>query len=140
MTEKQPTHGSRDEVLSLFRDALKPRRVRWTDELSSLGDFEGRDLALEVFDIPLSEQRATFRKLRELRRRSEELLGAPVLVVFHTPDATGAHYAALVGTPSRVAHAVFTAPLSLRVVFGNLDDPFEARIEGEPRLAFEQAA
>ncbi len=140
MTDTRPIEEKRDEVLSLFRDALETKLVRWTDELTSAGDFEGRGLTLEIFDIPVDEQRETFRRLRELRHRSGEILGAAVLLVFHTPEATRAHYAELLETRARITKSVLTAPLSLRVVSGSLAGHFETRIEGRPRFAFLHAA
>lgn len=130
----------RSEVLSRFQEALRPRLVRWTDEMTSFGDFEGRDLTLELFDIPAGEQRDTLRRLRELRRRCEEILGATLLLVFHTPEATRAHYAWLLGRRARITGSVLTAPLTLRVASGSLSGDFETRIEGRPRFVFLHAA
>jgi hypothetical protein len=140
MVEIRSIEEKRDEVLSLFRDALETKLVRWTDELTSAGDFEGRDLTLEIFDIPVGEQRETHRRLRELRHRSEQILGSAILLVFHTPEATRSHYAGLVETRARIAKSVLMAPLSLRLVSGSLSGHFETRIEGRPRFAFPHAA
>jgi hypothetical protein len=130
----------RDEVLSLFRDALETKLVRWTDELTSTGDFEGRDFTLEIFDIPVGEQREMLRRLRELRHRSEKICGAAILLVFHTPEATRSHYAGLLEARARIDKSVLTAPLSLRLVSGSPAGPFVTRIEERPRLVLESAA
>ena len=66
--------------------------LRWADEQTTLGDYEGRDLTLEVFNIPSERQRAYYRKLRSIRHELREELGKRVTLVFHTPEATVRYY------------------------------------------------
>ncbi len=67
--------------------------VRWTDSRTSMGDFSGRDWAIEVFDIPAAEHHELRVRLRELRREVEERLGHSMTVILHTPENTQKYYA-----------------------------------------------
>lgn len=69
------------------------RPVRWADELTTLGDFDGRDCTLEVFDVPAEEEWELFRSLRTLRRRAAAELGRALTLIFHTPEETTRLYA-----------------------------------------------
>jgi hypothetical protein len=82
----------REKVKAMFAKATG-RPVFWADERTTLGDFEGRDATLEIFDVPSSEERALFRSLRLLRTWADAQLRVPVLLMFHTPAATRKHYA-----------------------------------------------
>ena len=72
---------------------LTGRAVRWCDARLSLGDFEGREHTLDVFDIPAAEQRDLNFDLRTVRRKASALFDAPVSFVFHTPEETSRLYA-----------------------------------------------
>lgn len=82
----------REAILELFREALPKHPVVWTSSRTSLGDFEGRDFTLEVFDVPWTEKRALLGDLLPQRTRAENVFGRPVQLLFHTPEATDAHY------------------------------------------------
>ena len=83
----------RDTVLKAFREALSGLPVHWASSGTTLGDFEGREVTLDVFDVPAWQQRALLRALRPQREEARRLLGARVGIVFHTPEATSRHHA-----------------------------------------------
>lgn len=77
----------RDQIRLLF--ALATRLpVFWTDPRTSLGDFEGRDTTLEVFDVAEEDQLLLLRRLRPHRKAAAEKLGTKVRLLFHTPIET----------------------------------------------------
>ncbi|OGA00978.1 MAG: hypothetical protein A3I00_08050 [Betaproteobacteria bacterium RIFCSPLOWO2_02_FULL_64_12] len=78
-------------VLALVRSAAG-YPGRWTDELTCHGDFEGRAQSIELFSVPVSEQRGLRCRLRDVRKLAEALLGGPLVLIFHTPEATAKHY------------------------------------------------
>ena len=61
-----------------------------------MGDFDGREHALEFFNVPAEEQSALRRRLRSVKARAEEIIGSPVVLIFHTPEATRKHHQAVV--------------------------------------------
>ncbi len=83
----------RTELLSRFSIMLDGIPVRWTDETITRGDFDGRDWTVDVFDVPASEQRAAVARLWPLRKSVRREHGVDLTFVFHTPEATTAHYA-----------------------------------------------
>jgi hypothetical protein len=73
---------------------LDGRPVRWGNEL--IGDYDGRERTLEVFNADASEQRALVSLLRPLRTELQAVLGGPVVVIFHTRSQSMLLYAAFV--------------------------------------------
>ncbi|HYO52502.1 hypothetical protein [Archangium sp.] len=69
------------------------RPVRWADGRTTLGDFDGREWTLELFDIPLNERRLLQDPLWALRKQVWEQMGRALVFIFHTPEATERHYA-----------------------------------------------
>jgi len=69
--------------------------LRWADERTTLGDFEGRELTVDVFNIPLNEQNDLYRKLRPLRNELRFELAQRIVFVFHSPEETTRHYSSL---------------------------------------------
>lgn len=64
------------------------RTVRWAPAERRIGDYDGNDRTLEVFDAPASEQRSLLRRLRPVRSDIEQAIGGPLIVIFHTPGET----------------------------------------------------
>lgn len=88
--------SKREEVLQRLAVATGFRYpLRWADDRTTLGDYDGRDLTIEVFNISSNRQRAFFGELRQLRRELEDEFGRPVTFIFHTPEVTARHYAHL---------------------------------------------
>lgn len=113
-------------ILALFR--AEGYLVRWTDEHTSRGDFDGRDCAIEIFNVPTAEQRDVRRRIRSMRSVAEQLSGGPVMLIFHTPEATVKHYRHIVEGLSKIENALLASPIFL-TVHGSLSELFLARIE-----------
>lgn len=60
------------------------RPVRWADARQVIGDYDGRERTLEVFNADAKDQRVLLRRLRPLRTELETAAGGPVIVIFHT--------------------------------------------------------
>lgn len=71
-----------DDLMRRIRDSLSGRPVRWAHDV--VGDYDGRDRTLEVFNADPAEQGDLFRRLRPVRREMEAFAGGPVIVIFHT--------------------------------------------------------
>lgn len=82
--------AARDEALALVQAAFADRYpIRWT---CSRGDFSGREVTFDVFNIPVKEHLPFLREARPLREKLQELVGSRCIFVFHTPEATKEHY------------------------------------------------
>jgi len=128
----------RASALALIRSS-SPYAARWTDDRTCRGDFEGREYSIEFFDVPRAKQKELRRDLRQVRHIAEELLGRPIILIFHTPDATAKHYREIVVALSRIEKAVLDAPLTLRVR-GSLSQSFVTVIEPSLRMPLVKAA
>ncbi len=82
----------RSHVLELFRSASPGRLALWASSKRGPTDCVERESRLDVFDVPEDEQRPLFDRLRALREKARRILGEPVLLIFHTPEATAQHY------------------------------------------------
>jgi hypothetical protein len=60
------------------------RPVRWADAPNLVGDYDGRERTLEVFNADARDQRVLVRRLRPVREELELAAGGPVVVIFHT--------------------------------------------------------
>lgn len=69
--------------------------VRWADEKTTLGDFEGREFTIDVFRISPKDYRSFLATVEPVRERIKELVGDRCFFVFHTPEATEQHYSHL---------------------------------------------
>lgn len=87
------TEENRRLAIESFRKVLGPAYpARWVDGKTSKGDFPCRDVAVDVFNVPVNEQRKLLKSLREARDMVPTLLGSRCLFLFHTPEATEKHY------------------------------------------------
>jgi hypothetical protein len=73
------------EVAQRISAVLGDRRVRWSPAERQVGDYDGRQRTIEVFDAAAGDQRQLLRALRPLRDEVERLIGGPLIVIFHTP-------------------------------------------------------
>lgn len=78
----------KDAALERFQKAMPQYPLRWT---TSLGDFSGREWAIEVFGVDVKEQRSFLQEIREVRREIEKEFGHAFLFIFRdkkylTPD------------------------------------------------------
>jgi hypothetical protein len=83
---------TRETIPSLVSEVFGGRPTRWTSRDRLVGDFDGRERTLDIFDASAGEQLALLRRLRPLRQEIEELIGGPLLVIFHTPKETARLY------------------------------------------------
>ena len=83
--------NERDFILQRAR-TLVGKPVEWTSERTSLGDFDGRDWTLEVFDVPPSEIRSVQKQLWTFREHILDKLHKSIQVLYHSPDATTRYY------------------------------------------------
>ena len=87
---------ARDELVSRLVRLFGDRPVRWGGPPQTLGDFDGNERTLEVFNADAREQLELLRRLRPLRGELESAAGGPVLVVFHTRAESARLYGELV--------------------------------------------
>jgi hypothetical protein len=58
-----------------------------------MGDYDGRERTLEVFNADSGEQRDILRRLRPIRSEIEPIVGGAVIVIFHTRNESARLYA-----------------------------------------------
>jgi len=99
---------SRDQVPEVVSRALGDKPVRWAPRGSSIGDYDGRDATLDIFDAPAGDQLMLLRRLREIRDDIDTAAGSAVVFVFHTPSETRRLYPEL--GAGRASPAATTGP------------------------------
>jgi|SRR3989304_6598851 len=83
----------RIEIIRLIENAVNyDYPLRLVDEETSLGDFDGREVAIDVFNIHVAEQVDFLTRIRQVRNKIRELIGHRCVFIFHSPDATRIHY------------------------------------------------
>jgi len=93
--------------------------LAWTDDRTTLGDYDGRDLTIEVFNIPSNRQRAFFGELSQRRRELADEFGRPVVFIFHTPKVTARYYGHLF---AELRGAVITGILTIVLAPGGVGE------------------
>jgi len=76
--------NTREQILQHVAELMDDRPVRWAAPALFIGDFDGRERTLEVFNTDASEQRESLRRMRPIREELEAIAGGPVVVIFHT--------------------------------------------------------
>jgi hypothetical protein len=97
--------SAREQLARKISFLMGERPVRWADQRRFLGDYDGRDRTLEVFNADPLEQRDLVRRMRPLRHELEEVAEGPVVIIFHTRSESARLYSEFV-----TAHEE-TAPL-----------------------------
>lgn len=87
----------RDHVPERVSAVLGGRPTRWAPADRLVGDYDGRERTLEIFDADPSDQRRLLRQLRSLRPEIEETVGGPLIVLFHTTIETARLYPEIPG-------------------------------------------
>ena len=118
----------RENVLALLRTELPDYLVRWADAKTTRGDFDGRDATLDVFNVPADRQRDVRRRIRAPLAASRALLGQPIVVVFHTPEATAKYHADVVHGVTVVAEMIFDTSISICAT-GDISGPFAISLD-----------
>jgi|SRR3972149_10587767 len=89
-------HETRIEIMRLIENATNyDYPLRWVDEETSLGDFDGREVAIDVFNITVSEQIVFLTRIRQVRNKIREMIGHRGVFIFHSSESTRMHYANL---------------------------------------------
>lgn len=83
---------TQDEVVRRIAALVGGRAVRWLPRDRAVGDYDGRERTVEVFDADAREQRALLRRLGDARAEIERSVGGPLIVIFHTPRETARLY------------------------------------------------
>src|SRR3972149_9884476 len=63
-----------------LRDIMDGRPARWAEVPNLVGDYDGRERTLEVFNADAKDQR--MRRLRPIREELELAAGGPAIVIF----------------------------------------------------------
>lgn len=82
----------REEWLPRLREAFGGRAVAWAKATTTVGDYDGRERTLDVFNADAREQLDLLTRFRALRPGVEAALGGPVVVIFHTTVETARLY------------------------------------------------
>ena len=86
----------RKKVLHLIEEAVNyAYPIRWADEETTLGDFDGRDVAIEIFFIPATAQTKFLETIRPIRKEIKKIIGDDCIFIFHSEEATRIHYSHL---------------------------------------------
>lgn len=90
------THENRKAIIQLLEKTINYEYpIRWVDEKTTLGDFDGREFAIDIFRISVSEQLNFLKKIRTIREKIFELAENRCIFIFHTLEATKKYYSHL---------------------------------------------
>jgi hypothetical protein len=87
---------TREDFVPRLVSLLDGRPVRWAGPSQTIGDYDGRERTLEVFNADASEQRDLLRRLRPIREELAAITGGPVVVIFHTRKESARLYRAVI--------------------------------------------
>jgi hypothetical protein len=76
----------RSEVPALVSTLVALRPVRWAPHELAVGDYDGRERTLEIFNAAAPDQLKLLRELRAVRAELAQAAGGPVVFIFHTPQ------------------------------------------------------
>lgn len=83
-----------DEMLDLIRAHVEGRPVCWTSWKTTMGDFLGREWAIEVFDVDgIEVEQELRRNLRATLDEIQKRVGRSLLLIIHTTANTDKYYA-----------------------------------------------
>src|SRR3954469_3993633 len=97
---------ARHEWLPRLREVFDGRPVDWAGP-RAVGDYEGRERTLDVFNADARDQLELLTRFRAVRPEIEAALGGPIIVLFHTPAETIRLYPEIRSScsdPTRVAY------------------------------------
>ena len=97
----------REDLLPVIIAAFEGRPAGWA-EAQALGDYDGRERTLEVFNADARDQLDLLTHFRSLRPEVERVAGGPVIVIFHTTKETIRLY----------ANVTSTVPLAINITGG----------------------
>lgn len=80
---------TRDRVPFFVSRLLEWRPVRWA---MPVGDYDGRERTLEVFNADVRDQRRLLVEIDQNRSTLAEAAGGPIIVIFHSVKQTEERY------------------------------------------------
>jgi hypothetical protein len=80
-----------EEWLPRLREVFAGRPVAWAGA-RAVGDYDGRERTLDVFNVDARDQLDLLKRFRGVRPEIEAALGGPVIVLFHTTKETARLY------------------------------------------------
>ena len=81
--------SERERILELVRAAVKAHPVCWMDERVWSADLPERDWTVEVFGVPLEEERDLYARLVDLKRDVRSQFGKTLTFLLRSPEARG---------------------------------------------------
>ncbi len=103
---------TRTEVPYVVSKLMGDRPARWAPAALRLGDYEGRERTLEVFNAEPKDHLALRKALRPVRSAIQEAAGGPVVFIFHTERESAKRYGQFVQEFPRMIAGPFVQPLS----------------------------
>ncbi len=103
----------RDSVPFAVSRLIDWRPVRWSPPQRSVGDYDGRERTLEVFNADARDQLELLRRIDVERLALEHAAGGPIVIVFHSVRQSAERHGDFVQSwPRRVdpAKATVAAP------------------------------
>ena len=79
---------TREQIPERVSDLLEGRPTCWMPSSRAVGDYDGRERTLEVFEADPREQLDLLHRLREIRPDIEQAIGGSLVVLFHTSAET----------------------------------------------------
>ena len=86
----------REHVPLFVSRIIEGRPVRWAPPKRNLGDFDGRERTLQVFNADAKDQRRLLDEIDRHRAPFEEAAGGPLVVVFHSVRQSAERHAEFV--------------------------------------------
>jgi hypothetical protein len=79
---------TREQIPERVSDLLEDRPARWMPSSRAVGNYDGRERTLEVFESDPREQLDLLHRLREICPDIEQAISGPLVVLFHTSAET----------------------------------------------------
>lgn len=67
--------------------------MRWTPKERLVGDYDGRERTLEVFNANARDQLQLRTRLRPIREAIESACGGSLVIIFHSEEQSASRYA-----------------------------------------------
>lgn len=95
---EQAADMKREHVPGFVSRILDRRPVRWTPPQRLVGDYEGRERTLQVFNADAADQRHLLETIEQHRPMLEAAAGGSIVVIFHSVRQTRDRYADVLRT------------------------------------------
>ncbi len=74
-------------------DLIEGRPVRWVPTNRLVGDYDGRDRTLQIFNADPKDQRRLLDEIDKQRGPLEQAAGGPLVIIFHSVKQSTERYA-----------------------------------------------